>query len=138
MTNAFTGKILDVDLTTGRIIKEDIEPQFTRKYVGGMGFSNKFLFDEVSPNIDPFSPENIVVFAPGTFTSSNIVNSCRTEITTKHPETGSIGTGNTGGVWGIHLKKAGYSALIVRNKAEYPVYLWINDDEVSLWIYPDD
>ena len=132
MDNTVTGKILDIDLSTGAVNKKDIDAEFTRKYVGGMGFSNKILFDEVGPNVDALSPENIVVFAPGTFAGSVITNSCRTEITTKHPETGSIGTGNTGGVWGINLKKAGYGALIVRNRAEKPVYIYIENDKIEI------
>ncbi len=56
----------------------------------------------------------------------------RTEITTKSPLTDSIGTGNTGGVWGTNLKKAGFDIIIIRNKAEKPVYLWINDNMVEI------
>ncbi|MFC1901190.1 aldehyde ferredoxin oxidoreductase N-terminal domain-containing protein, partial [Chloroflexota bacterium] len=125
-------KILDVDLSTGKVVKTDIDPEFTRKYMGGMGFSNKILYDEVGPDVDPLSPENIVVFAPGTFSGSQIPGTCRTEITTKHPQTGNIGTGNTGGVWGVHLKRAGIDVLVVRNKAEKPVYLWIDNDKVEI------
>ncbi|MFC1920370.1 aldehyde ferredoxin oxidoreductase family protein [Chloroflexota bacterium] len=125
-------KMLDVDLSTGKIVKTDINPEFTRKYMGGMGFSNKILYDEVGSEVDPLSPENIVVFAPGTFSGSQIPGTCRTEITTRHPETGSIGTGNTGGAWGMHLKRAGYDVLVVRGKAEKPMYLWIDNDTVEL------
>ncbi len=125
-------KILDVDLSTGKVVKTDIDPEFTRKYMGGMGFSNRILYNEAGPEIGPLSPENIVVFAPGTFSGSQIPGTCRTEITTKHPQTGNIGTGNTGGVWGVHLKRAGYDVLVVRGEAEKPVYLWIDSDGVEV------
>ena len=126
------GKILDVDLSSGNIVKKEIEPEFARKYIGGVGFSCKILFDEVGPEVDPLSPENIIIFANGPLTGSRAPSGSRTEITTKHPMTNSIGTGNTGGVWGGNLKNAGYEVLIVRNESDKPVYLWINDETVEI------
>ena len=126
------GKILDVDLSSGKITKSNIEPEFARKYIGGMGYTNKILYDEVGPEVDPLGPENIVIFAPGTFAASKIPMTCRTEITTKHPQTGTIGTGNTGGLWGMQFKRAGYDILIVRNQSEKPVYISINDDDIEI------
>ncbi len=38
------GKILDVDLSTGRFSQKDIDPQFARQYLGGMGFSSRILY----------------------------------------------------------------------------------------------
>ncbi|MFC1920445.1 aldehyde ferredoxin oxidoreductase family protein [Chloroflexota bacterium] len=132
MANNPSGKILEVDLSNREIIKREIDPEFARKYVGGMGFSNRILYDEVGPEVDPLSPDNIIIFAPGTFAGSQIPATCRMEVTNKHPQTGTIGTGNTGGFWGMQLKRAGYDMLIVRNQSEKPVYLWIDDDNVEI------
>ena len=126
------GKILDVDLSTAEILKRDITPQFAQEYIGGMGFSCKILYDEVGVNVDPFSPDNIVIFANGPLTGTHAPCGSRTEITTKSPLTDSIGTGNTGGLWGAALKHAGFDLIIVRNRAEKPVYLWIDDDTVEM------
>jgi aldehyde:ferredoxin oxidoreductase len=126
------GKIIDVDLTTGRITKREIEPQFAERYIGGMGFSCKILYDEVGPEVDPLGPENIVIFANGPLTGTSTPCSGRTEITTKSPLTGHIGTGNTGGLWGARLKRAGFDLIIVRGKAGKPGYIWIDDQAVEL------
>ncbi|MFC1869738.1 aldehyde ferredoxin oxidoreductase family protein [Chloroflexota bacterium] len=126
------GKILDVDLSTAKMVKRDISPQFAREYVGGMGFSAKILYDEVGADVDPFSPDNIVIFANGPLTGTHAPCGSRTEITTKSPLTDNIGTGNTGGLWGATLKHAGIDIIIVRNRAEKPVYLWIDDDTVEI------
>ncbi len=126
------GKILDVDLSTGQIVKKDVEPQFAREYIGGMGFSGKILYDEVGADVDPFSPKNVVIFANGPLTGIPVSWAGRTEITTKSALTGSIGTGNTGGVWGARLKHAGFDLIVVRNQAEKPAYLWIDDDVVEI------
>ncbi|MFC2059825.1 aldehyde ferredoxin oxidoreductase family protein [Chloroflexota bacterium] len=126
------GKILNVDLSTGDIVKKDIDPKFAREFIGGMGFSCKILYDEVGPDVDPLGPDNIVIFANGPLNGTHAPCSGRTEITTKSPLTGRIGTGNTGGVWGARLKHAGYDVIIVRKQAAKPVYLWIDDDKVEL------
>ena len=94
------GKILNVDLSAGKIVKKDIDPEFAREFIGGMGFGCKILFDQVGTDVDPFSPDNVVIFAIGALTGTHAPCSSRTEITTKSPLTGSIGTGNTGGTWG--------------------------------------
>ena len=52
------GKILEIDLSTGSIIKRDTDPGFAHEYIGGMGFGCKILYDEVGPDVDPFGPEN--------------------------------------------------------------------------------
>ena len=126
------GKTLEVDLSTGDIVRRDIAPQFAQQYIGGMGFGCKILYDEVGPDVEPFSPDNIIVFANGPLTGTHAPCSGRAEITTKSPLTGSIGTGNTGGIWPAALKHAGFDVIIIRNKAEKPVYLWIDDDVVEL------
>ena len=126
------GKILDVNLSIGKIVKRDIDPRFAQEFIGGMGFSCKILYDEVGTDVDPFSPDNIVIFANGPLTGTHAPCSGRTEITTKSPLTGSIGTGNTGGIWGAMLKHAGFDAIVIRNKAEKPVYLWIDDDVAEI------
>ena len=126
------GKILDIDLAGRKIIKKEIDPEFARKYIGGVGFGCKILFDEVGHDVDPLGPDNILIFAAGALTGSGVPSGTRTEITTKHPLTLHIGTGNTGGSWGPFLRHAGYQTVIVRNMAEKPVYIYINDDEVEI------
>ncbi|MFC2020244.1 aldehyde ferredoxin oxidoreductase family protein [Chloroflexota bacterium] len=126
------GKILDVDLSTRRVVKRDIDPQFTLEFIGGMGFSCKILYDEVGQDVDPLGPDNIVIFSNGPLTGTQAPCSGRTEITTKSPLTGHIGTGNTGGLWGALLKRAGFDLIVIRKQSEKPVYLWINDDVVEI------
>jgi len=65
-------KILDVDLSNGNIETRNIDIDFGRKYIGGLGFSLKILYDEVGPSVDPLSPENIVIFANGPLTGTRV------------------------------------------------------------------
>ena len=59
------GKVLDIDLSTMKIMKGDIDPQFALEFVGGMGYGGKILYDEVGADINPLSPANVVIFANG-------------------------------------------------------------------------
>ena len=82
------GKILNVFLSIGSPVRRHIDPQFARDFIGGMGVGSKILHDEVGADIDPFSSENIVIFANGPLTGTGTPCSGRIEITTKHPLTG--------------------------------------------------
>jgi len=86
----------------------------------------------VGPDVDPFSPANVLIYANGPLTGTAVPCSARTEITTKSPLTNIIGTGNTGGLWGAALKHAGFDVVVIRNKSETPVYLRIDDDVVEV------
>jgi aldehyde:ferredoxin oxidoreductase len=100
------------------MVKKEIDPQFARKFLGGMGFSCKILYDEVGVDVDPFSSENAVIFANGPLTGTQAPCSGRTEITTKSPLTGNIGSGNTGGLWGTRLRRAGFDVILLRGHAK--------------------
>ena len=77
------GKRLDIDLSAGEIKKSDIDPEFARNFIGGMGFSCKILYDEVGPEVDPLGPDNLLIIANGALTGTNAICADRTEITTK-------------------------------------------------------
>lgn len=56
MTLRGYGRMLDVDLASGKIEKKDIDAGFARKYLGGAGFGSKILYDEVGPGMSPAKP----------------------------------------------------------------------------------
>ncbi|MBI4333562.1 MAG: aldehyde ferredoxin oxidoreductase family protein [Chloroflexi bacterium] len=126
------GKILDIDLSTRKIVKREIDERFARDFIGGMGFGCKVLYDEVGPNVDPLGPDNVIIISNGLLTGTSAPCAGRTEITNKSPLTGSVGVANTGGVWGATLKHAGIDMLIIRNQADRPVYLRIDDDVAEI------
>ena len=115
-----------------KIVKEQIDPQLAKMFMGGLGFNAKILYDEVGPNVDPLGPDNIVVISPGALNGTGAPTTCRTEISTKSPLTGIIGTGNFGGVWGQALKNAGYDTIVIRNESPKPVYLLVDDEHVEI------
>ena len=128
----WTGTILRVNLTRGDVAKEDINEEWAREYVGGRGVGARYLYEEVDPEVDPFSPDNKLIFATGPLTGTNASCGARYMVVTKGPLTGAMTTSNSGGLWGPELKFAGYDMIVFEGRSEKPVYLWIFDDTVEL------
>ncbi len=128
----WTGTILRVDLTQGKITKENTPQELCLNFLGGEGFGVKWLYDEVTPNLDPFDPQMIFVIATGPLTGTLCPSSGRLEIITKSRRTGILGDTNVGGFFAPELKWAGYEAIILPGKAKNPSYLSIVDDEVEI------
>jgi aldehyde:ferredoxin oxidoreductase len=132
MSYGYAGKTLKVDLTSQRIRKMSTEQYFdVELFVGGKGFGAFALWRELKPHVDPFSPENILVFATGPLTGT-LCPSVRMCIITKSPLTNTFCDSHIGGHLGVEIKFAGYDVIIVQGKSERPVYLWINDEEAEI------
>ncbi len=128
----WAGTILRVNLSEGTIQKEALNRNDAKLYLGGRGLATKIMIDEVDPQVDPLSPENKLIFMTGPLTGTMAASPGRYMVISKAPLTGTIGCANSGGHFGPELKFAGYDGIIFEGKAEKPVYLWINDDEVEL------
>ena len=126
------GTILRVNLTTGAITKEALDPELAKKYIGARGLGSRILSDEIDPKIDPLSADNKLIFATGPLSGTNAPASGHFDVVTKGPLTGTIAASSSGGIFGPMLKYAGYDMIIFEGKAKKPVYLWINDDKVEL------
>ncbi len=130
--NGWTGKLLRVNLTTGQSRVEDIPHEWNRDYIGGRGVADMYLWKEVDPRVDPYAPDNKLIFANGPLTGTPVSCGARYMVVTKGALTGAITTSNSGGHWGPELKFAGYDLLIVEGKAAKPSYLFIYDDFVQV------
>lgn len=128
----YMGKVLSVDLTTGSVGEYPLADRDRELFLGGRYLSTKILWDELAPGVDPLSPDNVLVVMTAPLTGTNAPCTSRYDISAKSPLTGAIGHSNSGGNFGIFLKKAGWDAIVVRGKAAKPVYLAINNDTVSI------
>ncbi|MBI4284135.1 MAG: hypothetical protein HY663_06680 [Chloroflexi bacterium] len=130
---SYTGKVLDIDLTTEKITKIPSSKYFP-KFLGGRGLIAKVLWDDVPPGTPALDPENRLVFAPGTLTGTNSPTNGRSEVgalAPQHPKE-YPSYSNMGGHWGAELKFAGYDGLIIHGAAKKPVYILIRDEEVEI------
>ena len=126
----WAGSILHIDLTDGTIERKLLLRERVMQFVGGRGMNMRMLFDELKPGTDPLSPENPLILGTGPLTGT-LVGS-RMQASCKSPMTGLLGDSNSGGQWGAELKFAGYDHVLIRGKAEKPVYIFIDDDDVQI------
>ena len=127
----YAGRILKVDLSRKTYKTEPLSEEFARKYVGGAGFGIKMLLDEQPPGIDPFDPENPLIFAVGPLAGTMAPTSGKYAAFAKSPESNFLGEGYSTGFFGPELKRAGYDILVIKGRSEKPIYLWIDDDSIQ-------
>ena len=130
--SGFMGKILRVNLTSGEISEEPLPKQEARKFLGGSGLATKYLFDELKPGVDPLGPENKLIYMTGPLSGTISPSSGRFSAVTKSPQTGFWGSSNSGGRWGLDIKKSGFDGIIIEGAAAKPVLLVIDDGKAVL------
>lgn len=130
---AYSGKILHVDLTTGRHKIETFTDDFAKKYIGGTGFGIKTLIDNLKPGTDAFDPQNPLIYCVGATTATMVpCTASKFGVFAKSPATGLLGEAYSTGQWGAELRMAGYDILVITGRAAKPVYLWIDDQSVQI------
>ena len=132
MRYAETGFNLEIDLSRGNIERVETDPRETELYMGGLGTNAKILWDRVTPETEPFSPDNLLIFSTGLLCGTPAPGANRTIVTTYSPQTLLMAYSMMGGFWAPELKYAGYDKVIIRGKSPNLVYLWINNDKVEI------
>ena len=129
----YAGKILHVDLTTGKMSVEKLDSKTAQKYIGGIGLGMKLWLANSKAGVDAFNPENPLVLAVGPVSGTMFPTGGNGHaFISKSPATGGVGEAVSHGTFGAEIKRAGYDAFIFTGKAEKPVYLWIDDDSVQV------
>jgi len=132
MRYAETGFDLEIDLFRGSIERVETDPRLTELHLGGLGTNAKILWDRVPPEIEPFSPDNLLIFSTGLLCGTPAPGCNRTIVSTFSPQTLLMAYSMMGGFWAPELKHAGYDKVIIRGKSPNLVYLWINNDKVEI------
>ncbi|MCL2865749.1 MAG: aldehyde ferredoxin oxidoreductase family protein [Lachnospiraceae bacterium] len=131
MLGGYCGKFLRVNLTTSEIKEEQFSEEVLRQYIGGSGLGAKIVCEETDENTDPLGPDNVLCVFTGPFVGTGTPNFGRHQVVTKSPLTGLLGEGNSGGTWGMKLKHAGIDGFIFTGTAPKPVYIHVEDGDVS-------
>ncbi len=119
----YHGKILDVDLSSKRIVEIPLNPSLVMDYLGGRGLATRILYESMDPSADPLGPANVIVIATSPLIGSNAPTAGRGHMVFKSPLTDVIGTSNSGGTWGAAFKASGYDLLVVRGASAGPVMI---------------
>jgi aldehyde:ferredoxin oxidoreductase len=130
---AYAGKILRVDLTTGKISTEPLSEKLAKEYIGGIGLGIKLLMDNSKPGTDAFDPDNPLIYMTGPLSGTlGPTGGNSYAVVSKSPATGGVANGESHGFFGPDFKRAGYDAIIITGKAPVLSYLWIDDDKVEI------
>ncbi|MFH0729348.1 MAG: aldehyde ferredoxin oxidoreductase N-terminal domain-containing protein [Pseudomonadota bacterium] len=132
MRYGVTGVNLEIDLSRGSIEKVETDLRDTELYLGGQGAGAKLLWDRVPPEVDPFSPDNLLIFSAGILHATPVPGANRVAVNTFSPQTNLMSHSLMGGFFGPEMKHAGYDQIVIRGKASDLVYLYINNDRVEI------
>jgi aldehyde:ferredoxin oxidoreductase len=130
--NGWMGKMLRVDLGSGEMRDEILDPEVLKAYIGGRGLGIYYLNRELDPRCDPLSPENLLVMATGPLTGTGAPTGARYMVMTKSPLTGAVTCSNAGGRFPTEFKRSGYDGIVFTGRAPEPVYLAITDGKTEL------
>ena len=130
--NGYGGKILRVNLTTGKITKEPTPVEVTRDFIGGRGFGAYYLYKEVPQGADPLGPHNKLIISSGPMSGLMIPGAGKCDFTTKSPLTGGYASASMGGHFTAEIKYAGLDSIILEGISTKPVYLFIDNEKIEL------
>jgi aldehyde:ferredoxin oxidoreductase len=132
LPGGYTGKILFIDLSAGKIEEETVNEQIYRNYIGGYGLGVRILYNRLRAKIDPLGPENILGLVTGPFTGTPVPTGTRYAAVAKSPLTGGWGDANSGGYFGPYLKFAGYDAVFFSGISSNPIYLLVDEGRAEI------
>ncbi|MGD9175729.1 MAG: aldehyde ferredoxin oxidoreductase C-terminal domain-containing protein, partial [Desulfobacterales bacterium] len=129
---ALNRKIAYIDLTTGDIETKPIPLEVRKKFLGGRGLDAYLLYNHTKKGCNPLGPANTLLISGGILTATCASATARTHIMAKSPLTGLLGSTNMGGFFAPELAWAGFHHLVIKGKAEHPVYISINNGEIEI------
>ena len=127
----YKGRVLRIDLSAGTTAVEPLNMAWAEKYLGGKGLLLRYLWEEVEPKMDPWSPQAPLILMTGPFAGTTVSTASRLVVGCKSPITGILNDSYVGGSFAPELKFAGYDAVIIKGKAAEPTIVVIKDDVVE-------
>ncbi len=132
MTYGSFGRYADIDLSSNELCTYDIPVDWRRRFLGGRGIGAMILSEELPHKVDPLGPENILVFATGPFQGTGVAGGSRVAILSTSPATSSVSDSFAGGFFPHELGRSGFDGLVIRGRAERPVYIFVNSGTVEI------
>ncbi len=129
---ALDRKIAYIDLATGKIEIKPIPMEVRKKFIGGRGLDAYLLYNNAPPGCDPLGPDNPLMVSGGLLTATCASATARAHFMAKSPLTGLLGSANMGGFFAPEMAWAGFHHLVIKGRAEKPVYLWIHNGEIEI------
>ena len=121
MANGYTGRILHVDLTSGKLEIENPPESFYRKYIGGSAMGVYYILQKIYGKIDPLGPENVMTMMVSVLTGAPISGQSRMTTNAISPLVDGIGDSQSGGFFPAELKFSGFDGIVFTGRAPEPV-----------------
>lgn len=131
MLGGYAHRLARIDLSSGQVEYFAPDPKDLEMYVGGRGLGVKYVFEN-GPKVDPLGPDNLLCIMNGPLSGTRAKMSGRLAVVTKSPLTGTVTDSHMGGWTAAKLKWAGFDGLLIRGASDKPVYLLVQDGQVSI------
>jgi aldehyde:ferredoxin oxidoreductase len=132
MPHGYNGKIIRVDLNNESVGIDEPSETLYSCYLGGGTLALYYLLNELKSKSDPLGQENMLVFSGSVISGTPAAGLSRFSVAAKSPLTGGFGEAEAGGWWIPELKSAGFDAIIIKGKANRPVYIWVHDGQAEI------
>jgi len=132
MPYSYAGKLIRLDLGPGQWRVESFDDALVKKYLLGGGLAAKIFYEEMDPGLDALHPDSSLIWMIGALSGTVLPTSCRLCLCGRSPLTGIWNEATVGGYWAAQMRGASYDGLVVKGRAEEPVYIWISDQEVEI------
>jgi len=131
----YGGKVLRVDLTERKFCIEELDRSWVKDVIGGRGANTRRLLEELDVDCDPLGPENLLIFGVGPLTGTLLPASAYYTVSAKSPFTGFLGDSAAGGQFAAEMKLTGFDQIIIKGKADRPVYLLVTGREPGAFCF---
>jgi aldehyde:ferredoxin oxidoreductase len=130
--NGNTGRIADIDLTTGMVKILQLPEEAYRRFIGGSGLAAKVFWDRADFAADALSPEALLILMNGPLTGIKLSGASRMNATARSPLTGGIAESSCGGYFPPALRLTGFDGLVISGRAKNPSCLLIDQGTVTI------
>ena len=128
----FHGRLLHIDLNSGGNSRHDLEELRLRAFLGGIGLGTSLLYEYAPSGVEPFSPENPLIFTSAPLVGTGLTTTAKFAVVTKSPLTGFIGDSLSSSHFALDLKRTGFDSVVITGQAPSMVYVVIGDENVEI------
>jgi aldehyde:ferredoxin oxidoreductase len=129
---SYAKRVLRVNLTSRKVVSIPLPEPLVRDYLGGRGMAIKMLYELLPKGVEPFAPENLLIFATGPLSGTLAPAAASISVVSRSPLTGLLAVETEPGTFASELKFAGYDMIIIEGRADELVYLEIDDDRAEI------
>lgn len=127
----FHGRLLHIDLTTRTAQWLPLDPAILRAYLGGVGLGTKLLYDYAPSAVDPFAPENPLIFASAPLVDTGLTTTAKFAVVTTSPLTTLIADSLSSSYFALALKRCRLDAIVIVGSSSAPLFLFVSETDVT-------